>query len=243
MGRTRYFAAFGILLAAILALSVVAERSQAAAQRGGSPLIEGWSLVVYEGLSLPVPAALNDATDAVDAVWAFDQDSQSWSGWSEAIPAPVRGFSVLRRGEAYFVLATEAAQWTFPQTHPFATRSEPAPVLQVGVVVEDGEHFAVVATRPANECAVAEVIAERPDVASWVLRVVQEVPAPEQLPAGACAGPGAVEELRVLLDLSIGAGALYSVGAVDGTVTPEVTTTLTIADPATEPPGAFGAGR
>lgn len=105
-----------LLISAAVGFAVLhsggAFQSSTQAQGASLTLQQGGNNIVYQGDELPVAAALNDATSAVAAVWAFDARTQQWLSWNPTLPAFLQGFASLEPGRAYWVEATRTAAWT-----------------------------------------------------------------------------------------------------------------------------------
>ena len=90
-------------------------------------LFAGWNNVVYQGIALPLPDALNDARGDVSVIWQLEASSQTWRVWSEALPAAAVSLPALEPGGVYFLFSQQARLWTQPLTAPAAPPAPPAP--------------------------------------------------------------------------------------------------------------------
>lgn len=108
-------AAAVLLLLALLVL--FAARSGAQAQTD-VPLRAGWNNVAYQGETLPVDRALNDAESAVSAVWHWQAATATWSNYFPGASA-ISSLVVLEAGEAYWLFATADVAWSQPDAVRF----------------------------------------------------------------------------------------------------------------------------
>ena len=88
-------------------------------------LFAGWNNVVYQGVSLPLPDALNDARDDVSIIWQLEASSQTWRVWATALPTVAVTLPGLEPGGVYFLFSHQARLWTQPLTAPAAPSLPP----------------------------------------------------------------------------------------------------------------------
>ena len=128
--RRAFALAVGVVLlfAAATLPALLMGAHDASAQQADAVLVVGGNYVAYDGATLPVEDALNDAVDAVSAVWWFDSNQGAWAGWNPALPAGLQAFTALTSGQPYFVVASRAATWRFVPGGPV----DPSVDLQPG---------------------------------------------------------------------------------------------------------------
>ncbi len=134
MPPIRYLlAAFLSLAAATIALSIAGGVSDpVAAQEPPEPQVQlyaGWNNVLYQGIALTLPDALNDARSEITTVWRFVAQTQAWQVWQDGLPASVASLDGLEPAGVYFVFSRSARVWTQPLSPPEALPppAEPEP--------------------------------------------------------------------------------------------------------------------
>lgn len=90
-------------------------------------LFEGWNNVAYQGLTLPLPDALNDARGHVTTVWQHVAPTQEWRVWQEGLPPGVASLAQLETGGVYFVRSTVGGVWMQPLLPPTILPDPPEP--------------------------------------------------------------------------------------------------------------------
>ena len=88
-------------------------------------LFAGWNNVVYQGVSLPLPDALNDARDDISIIWQLEASSQTWRVWATALPTVAVTLPELEPGGVYFLFSRQARLWTQPLIAPAAPSLPP----------------------------------------------------------------------------------------------------------------------
>ena len=88
-----------VLFAAATLPVLLSGGRDATAQQADASLVSGGNYVAYDGATLPVEDALNDAVAVVSAVWWFDQQQGEWAGWNPSLPAALQAFSTLTSGQ------------------------------------------------------------------------------------------------------------------------------------------------
>lgn len=79
----------------------------------GATLSRGWNNVSYQGDTLPVVQALNDAAPVVHSVWQWDAAAQSWASWTKGAPAVVNTLAKIERDASFWVRTSNSGAWTF----------------------------------------------------------------------------------------------------------------------------------
>lgn len=79
----------------------------------GATLSRGWNNVSYQGDTLPVVQALNDALPVVESIWQWDAAAQDWASWTKGAPAVVNTLADLERDASFWVHTTGSGAWTF----------------------------------------------------------------------------------------------------------------------------------
>ena len=118
-----------VVFAAVLVLSTIGAglgRARVSAQGPIQELFPGWNVVLYGGVGMETPLALNDVRPLVESVWEFHARSQSWTMWSPALPGELTSLQRLERGRIYFVRSLGAGSWTYPLVAP-DPQPEPEP--------------------------------------------------------------------------------------------------------------------
>lgn len=91
-------------------------------------LFSGWNNISYQGITLPLPDALNDARSHVKTIWQHVAETQEWKVWQEGLPPSIISLKQLQAGGIYFVQATESVVWTQPLTPPVTPPNLPEPI-------------------------------------------------------------------------------------------------------------------
>ena len=118
----------GLLAGALIAVAAPSASTQA--QGGNEPevlLYPGWNNLLYQGIALPLPDALNDARESVTTVWQFVAPSQEWRVWRAELPEAVLSLPGLEPGGIYFLFSNTTRAWTQPLTPPPAPPPPPEP--------------------------------------------------------------------------------------------------------------------
>ena len=77
------------------------------------PMSPPWNLVIYQGADAPVPIALTNAVDSVDAVWHHDNATKVWSLWSPDVPAHINSLTQMETFEIYWIRVSETITWSY----------------------------------------------------------------------------------------------------------------------------------
>ncbi len=105
-------------------------RADAAQAQEDGPVVQlyaGWNNVAYQGIALPLPAALGDAHEDVPVVWQFHAPTQAWNLWSLELPPTLRSVTALEPGGVYFLLSLRERAWSQPLTPPPPPPPQPEP--------------------------------------------------------------------------------------------------------------------
>ena len=116
-----------LLLVLMLSLAAVIGSQRQTQAVSPTTLYAGWNLILYEGIALPPEQALNDAVAAVESVWAFHAETQTWTVWGRDLPAPIVSLAQLEPGGIYFVRSLSVTDWTHPLVAPPAPEPDPEP--------------------------------------------------------------------------------------------------------------------
>jgi hypothetical protein len=116
-----------LFLVLVLALASATGGQLQAQAAAPTTLYPGWNLLLYVGIALPTEQALNEAAPAVESVWAFEAQTQTWTVWSRELPDPFISLAQLEPVGIYFVRALSGAQWTHPLVAPPEPEPEPEP--------------------------------------------------------------------------------------------------------------------
>lgn len=82
----------------------------------GATLSRGWNNVSYQGDTLPVVQALNDALPVVVSIWQWDGAAQDWASWTKGAPSVVNTLASLTRDQSYWMRTSNTGTWTFRGT-------------------------------------------------------------------------------------------------------------------------------
>jgi len=79
------------------------------------PLSAGWNLVTVGGGSLPLEKALGGSSGALDSVYTWDAETETWGRYIAGAPAYLNSIDSLESGRAYWVFAKEPFTLTVPR--------------------------------------------------------------------------------------------------------------------------------
>ena len=74
------------------------------------PLVPGANLVTWPGASQLAAGALGDKGSALNVVYSYDKASNTWLRYGPGLPSYLNTLGQLQKGEAYWMIASNAAQ-------------------------------------------------------------------------------------------------------------------------------------
>ena len=76
-------------------------------------LSQGWNLVTYFGATASVEASLSTVIGNVEAVWAYDNQTQQWLCWSPDVPDWVNSLTAMKANTPYYIKVSEDCVWCY----------------------------------------------------------------------------------------------------------------------------------